>query len=473
MKNSHGIVSGSIPSHEVFSKLLRHLSAAELKKFLEETVSGNEALLHRVIIHFVGRSDLAAEEKFAAIVDSILQLSVLEKKDATVLEVQMNRLLEQAEQMIDAKNFLDGFFVAASIIRQGDHLPAEQKQLWTHFITKSFELLEFIVKSESGFDLKEKIFSFLITEARPSAIKSSLIKDRWLNALLECATEESQLLQVLEIIGELIGKNRSQSGAAMDEEEAEQLVKAKLKVLEKLNRGKDIHRLLEANKHIKAFRLRLVDDSLQQNDLDRAKELIKEGKRLDERKGNIYLGTDWDELLLKIAQQEHDTKAIRNSALQLFIAGEFDFDYYYLLKEHYDPSRWKSQVDRIVNHIRKESSFPTKGIHAVAKIFIEEEEWEKLLLLLQKNANLEFIEVYFDILKEKFPQELLEIYRRAVRRYAEKYMGNEVYRMVANTLKKMQSLRGGREIVQSLAIELKVDYRQRKSFVDELNKVVL
>src|SRR6185295_8009228 len=114
MKNSNGKLSGATNSHEVFSKVLRRLSAAELKVFLEETASDNESFLHRFLIHFMERSGLAAEEKYAAIINSILQLSVHEKKDATILEMQMNRLLEQAEQMIDAKNFLDGFFIAST-----------------------------------------------------------------------------------------------------------------------------------------------------------------------------------------------------------------------------------------------------------------------------------------------------------------------------------------------------------------------
>jgi hypothetical protein len=80
---------------------------------------------------------------------------------------------------------------------------------------------------------------------------------------------------------------------------------------------------------------------------------------------------------------------------------------------------------------------------------------------------------YSEHLKEKYPEQLLEIYRKAIRRFAEKYMGPEAYRMVANALRKMQSLPHSKEIVQPLTIELKVNYRQRKAMVDELNKVIL
>lgn len=461
-------------AREVFAKLLKRLPGADLKAFIEGTVATDESFLHRFIIQFIDRSGLSAEEKYPVILESIMQLSLSGTMDE--FQREMNSLFQKAEQMMDGKNFLDGYLMSAAIIRKENENFALTDLIssWDHFVTRAFDLLVTIAKSEAGYDLKEKVFDFLLTDAKASTVtESPAIREKWLYALLESATEENQLNTMLELIRELSGENRSQSGAAKDEAEEEYLLKMKLLVLQKLNKSGNIRRLLEANKHIKTFRQQLVEDSLQQNDLERAKELIKEGKQLDERKGKIYVGTDWDELLLKIAQQEHDTKAIRNLALQLFIASGLDFEYYHLLKKHYDPSRWKSQVDRIVSHIRKESSFHTIGIHAIAKIFIEEQEWEKLLLLLQKNPNLEFIELYFNVMKEKFPAELLEIYRRALRRYAEKFMGTEAYRTVTNTLKKMQSLRGGRELVQSLAIELKVDYRQRKSFVTELNKLAL
>jgi len=203
-----------------------------------------------------------------------------------------------------------------------------------------------------------------------------------------------------------------------------------------------------------------------------AKELILEGKKLEERKGNLP-GIEWDLLLLDIAKAEGNVQLIRNLARQLFTISDFDFAYYYLLKQQYEPAQWSQQVDRIAADILKSPHFSTRGIHVAAKIYLEEQAYDQLLELLRKNSNLEIIEPYFDSLKEKFPAELLELYRKAVRRFAEKYMGPDAYRLTADTLRKMQLLPGGKEIVQPLAIELKVNYRNRKSFVEELNKVVL
>jgi hypothetical protein len=291
--------------------------------------------------------------------------------------------------------------------------------------------------------------------------------------LIDSASEENQFNQVLELIVELIGENRSQYGEAKDEKEKEQLLTMKLQLLELLNRQQDILHLLESNKDIKPFRLKLIEEFIEQQQWEEAKELIKEGRRNELRKGAINVSSEWDEMLLKIAQQENDEKSIRNLALQLFLASDYDFKYYQLLKQHYDSSRWKSHIDRIITSVRKEKSFSTKGIYAVAKIFIEETEWDNLLLLVEKNASLDFVEQYAEYLKEKFPEQLLEIYRKAIRRFAEKYMGPESYRVVVQALKKMQSLPKSKEIVQSLAIELKVTYRQRRAMVEELNKVIL
>lgn len=82
------------------------------------------------------------------------------------------------------------------------------------------------------------------------------------------------------------------------------------------------------------------------------------------------------------------------------------------------------------------------------------------------------MEDYYDLLKEKFPAELVEIYREALRRYAEHNMGSEHYNYVVKTIRKIQSLHTGNEVAKALTTEFKVKYSQRRNMVKALNKLV-
>ena len=459
------------PIEEIFTLLLKKISASELKSFLEEAAQGDHSLQQSFIIRFLDSANIPSSEKYSLLIRSIIRLA---KEDSEKFQQELSRYLSKGKQFIEARDYLDAFYLLTSLISEYKQLSIHRKDFASEPLIKTFSLLSSISKSDAGFELKEMVFDFLLNKVKSSAeVFSAFEREIWIQTLIDTVSEENQFIRILDLIVEFIGENRSQYGESKDEMEKEQLLTMKLQLLELLNRHEDIHRLLESNKDIKTFRLKLIEEFIQQQQWEEAKELIKEGRRNELKKGSINLTSEWDEMLLKIAQQENDMKSIRNLALQLFLESDYDFKYYQLLKQHYDPSRWKLNIDRIVTSIRKEKSFSTKGIHAVAKIFIEDEEWDKLLSLLDKNASLDFIEQYADHLKEKFPEQLLEIYRKAIRRYAEKYMGPESYRVVVNALKKMQSLPKSKEIVQSLAIELKVTYRQRRAMVEELNKVML
>lgn len=150
----------------------------------------------------------------------------------------------------------------------------------------------------------------------------------------------------------------------------------------------------------------------------------------------------------------------------------FNIVFYRTVKSTYDPEKWTREVEKIVITLRAETHFGLKGIRALAAIFIEEQYWMRLLQLLQKNASLEFAEDYYLLLKDKFPQEIVEIYREALRRYAEHNMGREHYDYVVATLRKIQSLPTGIEVAKALTNEFKVKYSQRRNMVKALNKLV-
>ncbi len=460
---------------EIFSLLLHKLPAVSLKEFMEVIAANDKFFLHQFIIRFAESSAIAGNEKYAVLIRSLLQASKVNSNFN--VETALNQLTEKAARMIEAKDFLDAFYIASAFINESKCgiLKGEKNFFSFHeLLQTAFKLLASIMKSEAGYDLKEKIFQLLIDDVPQFSFQfSHAVKEHWLNATLESTNDEEQFEAVIKMLAAVKEIIIERTGESLDEQDEEQLLIAKWNVLEKMNRVKDAHRLVQSNVRFKFFRLKLTKQYLNDNKFTNAKELIKEGKQLEEHSGRLSVSSEWDQLLLEIAEKENDKKVIRNLALQLFFSSDFEFKYYFLLKQQYESAKWKQQIDRVIQFIRKDPSFYNNGIHAAARIYTMEEEWEKLLLLLQKNTNLDFVEEHSHKLSDKYPHELLEVYRKAIRRFAEKYMGTEAYRRITDAIYKMLLIKDGKEVVQPMLAELKVDYRGRKAFVDALRKIVL
>lgn len=113
----------------------------------------------------------------------------------------------------------------------------------------------------------------------------------------------------------------------------------------------------------------------------------------------------------------------------------------------------------------------TANGEALSSIFIEEGYWNRLLELLQQNPRLEFVENYSGLLVDKFPEELLNVYRETLVAYAEQHTGRNYYVTIRKVLKKMQGWKGGQVMVKKLTDEFVLRYKARKAMIEELEKL--
>lgn len=81
------------------------------------------------------------------------------------------------------------------------------------------------------------------------------------------------------------------------------------------------------------------------------------------------------------------------------------------------------------------------------------------------------IEHYEDILKERFPEKLLELYQREIpQSLSGSAGGRSHYQYVCRILRRMKKM-GAEKIVQKLKESFRLQYSNRKALLDELNNV--
>jgi hypothetical protein len=461
-----------------FSLLLKKVKDKELHEFVASYGQLSEEFQTEFLLRFANLLPFSGKEKYKLLVQKVLLPGKEDETNSieadTKIFERVKTLLQKANDQLAQKNYLDPYFLAVTVIEELYQVISQTDPLvedLQNLISDAFDILDNILHTEAGPDLKEMIFETAITEAaRPYSFNTGTERN-WFTILLDAATDEEKQGRALKLLDQQVNKSGRQVKEPVHENNQEFLLRKKIALLEQMGRKDAARKVIEENLRIKSFRRQLIDEAISKKDFSTAKELIRESKLSDQQKGRLYVSGEWDELLLKIAQMENDLPNIRNTGLRLFY-DRYDIRFYRVVKQTFPSEKWSQESEQVIDNIRNEKYFGVKGMHAMAAIYIEEQQWLRLLQLMQKNASLEFVEAYYALLKDKFPVELVDIYREALRRYAEHNMGREHYEYLVQTLRKIQSLPSGIDASRSLATEFKVKYRQRRNMVKALNKLV-
>ncbi len=458
----------------VMTSLLKRVRDKELREFIEIYAAENPELATEFLLHFADRLKMTGREKYLLLLQQIIGYPPPQSHYAPTVAKRLDALLGQAAGQLAIKNYLDPFYLAVGLIGLVHPLVgrADDPDALLHGkIVTAFSILDAILHTDAGPQLKELIFETALQEALRPAYRDKGLEEYWIDVLLAAVMNEEQQLRLVTLLDQLILATGSRHQDIMNERYEEFFLRKKMLILHRLGRPEEAKKVLADNLRIRTFRRQLIDEHIQQHQFEAAKELIKESKRSDQQKGRLYASSEWDELLLQIAEEENDVRQVRQSGLRLFY-DQFRIEYYRKVKATYTADKWKPEVEKIIGTLKAEKNFGWKGIRALATIFVEEQYWQRLLALLQKNATLEFAEDFYDLLKDRFPEELVAVYRVALRRYAEQHMGREHYNYIVSTLRKIQSLPAGVAMAKTLTNEFKVKYSSRRNMVKALNKLV-
>ncbi len=78
---------------------------------------------------------------------------------------------------------------------------------------------------------------------------------------------------------------------------------------------------------------------------------------------------------------------------------------------------------------------------------------------------------YTDILSEKYPEQLLQIYRENVEKQAESTGSRKHYYQIVEELKIMKFITGGDKVVDEIIKRWKIQYKNRSAMMDELSRI--
>lgn len=142
------------------------------------------------------------------------------------------------------------------------------------------------------------------------------------------------------------------------------------------------------------------------------------------------------------------------------------FNYYKELKSMYDFNDWKYIKEDIISKIKPSNSY------TLEKIYQEENEVDKLFALLNNNPSMSKFEMYQDILKDKYSNELIKVYGKEIIEESINASNREAYRRISHYIKRMGELNDSDEKVIDMLIEMYPFYKSKKAFKDEILNVL-
>ena len=208
--------------------------------------------------------------------------------------------------------------------------------------------------------------------------------------------------------------------------------------------------------------------AMEQKNFADAIRIARDGVKCD-MQSKPGLAKEWYDWLLKIAQAQNDTPKIIEYARYLLIDNfRQEQDYYKILKKNVKHEEWDDFVCDIVAEIKNKGRYWDSEL--VAKIFISEKWWDKLLAFVKDCNRLSVTERYESFLAKQYAEEVAGIYAKQIMKFMENNMGRDNYKEACRYIRRMIKL-GARAEADKIVATLRNLYPNRRALMEELNRV--
>jgi len=446
-------------------ELLKAISHNELIDFVQENSKKDKKFRSYFLASFGHLSQNQSKEFYQKQIHFILQTAAgrddwIGWSDMKYVVNTTEPFVENAEKYLASNNFENVFFISTALLEEmteafqyGDDSNGDLG----YFIESAMELLSKLAQEKLPKILKQEIFEYCI-----SSFKEKLFEGwDWHLGILQIAAEliddEDDVNTILTCLDNINGKY-----------EREYAQSFKLDLLRKFKDEKEVEKY--TNKHISNSSIRTseIEKAFESENFERVLELSEDGIKCD-KQDKPGLAKVWYNWLLKVAQAQKNTAKIIEYSRFLFIDNFHpEQDYYQILKENIEDENWHPFLEEIINEIIPRNRWTYTEL--IREIYINEEWWDRLFLMLKQNLSMENIQQNEQYLTKDYSSELIELYSERITNYVEKYIGRNHYQTACKYLRRMKKL-GGNDQVNNLIESFRKQYPQRKALMDELNRV--
>ncbi|QTD39036.1 hypothetical protein JL193_07245 [Polaribacter batillariae] len=446
-------------------ELLKIISHEELIDFVQSNSKKDRKFRNYFLASFGHLSQHQSKEFYQKQIHSILQTAAgrdgwIGWSDMKYVVSTTEPFLENAEKYLAKNNLENVFFISTALLEEmteafqyGDDSNGDLG----YFANSAMDLLSKLVKEKLSSKLKQEIFEYCISSFNKKLFEGWDWHIEILKIACDLIEKENEADIILSCLDTVDG-----------EYEREHAQLFKLDLLRRFKNQNEVKKYINQNISNPSIRESEIEKAFNNKNFEKVITLSQDGIKYDE-KDRPGLAKDWYNWLLKVAQTQNNTSKIIEYARLLFITNFHPKqDYYQILKDTIKDENWHLFLEEIIKEITVKNRWTYTEL--IRKIYIKEQWWDRLLLMLKQNLSMDNIEQNEPYLSKDYSSELVELYSERITNYVEKYVGRNHYQKACRYLRRMKKL-GGNDKVNELIELFRKLYPQRRALMDELNQV--
>lgn len=205
-----------------------------------------------------------------------------------------------------------------------------------------------------------------------------------------------------------------------------------------------------------------IQRCIDQQNVSRAIEVLKESIVLDKEYRGVVgeYSNQLKDLYLQLGDKEAYVKQLYRliyeddpGSLEIFIE----------LKQLYPADEWRPIRDNIFKQLAGEAELDD--------LYVEEQRYDLLMAEVEKSYLLYKTQSYLPLLKDRYPERLLEKYKKEIRSMLYESSSRKKYRGIVYLMQDMKKIPDGKKVLAEFVQELRATYPRRPALLEELEYV--
>lgn len=464
-KNNNLSVKKVVTKQPEIKEVLSNLSKEDLIKIIIDMTQKDSTLENSLIIRY-SKVDNDQELKLCkkhieAIVSKYAgREDFIPYGDTYDYVDEMEDLLERSRNTDDILLAFDIAFMVLNEAIEAFQYADDSNGAIGYLASETIELIKEIITDCADLDIsiREMIFNKVLAQSDNKAF------NRWedykidlLRLCIEFADIEALREQFKKKIEYIISKNSSNE---YKEYYNEQMLQILFQIIDTYGCEEDAVAFIKENTKYTSFRELLISKYIKEKNYSRVVELTMEGEKQDKQYTGLV--SKWK----KIRYNAYKKLSLKEEQERLSKELLFDgnFEYYKELKELVTGDK-RAFYDNLKQELKDNNHWPISKIYL--ELIVHENDLDEIIEYVRKYPwN---IEEYANMLKEKFKDEVIDLYIKHIKKKADNSSNRKEYQRVCQILKRYKKIAGVKK-QEELINELATMYRRRPAFIDELSK---
>lgn len=455
--------------------IIQDTPEAKLREFLFDYAKENKNFRNALSINFPAENGGIDPSKYARMVSQAFtsagdRYGFIDYKATYTALKPVFGLLSQAENHIEKGNYTKAFNITSAIapecISAIEYIDDSDGECGDA-ITEAFNCVSTIIELTTDETLRQAIFDWVCNQFENPNYSDYGCDDGLEGLFINASKMVGKLEKPYAIIEENL-KRYADADNWSRSYNYKRYLGYKIELLRYEGRIQEAEQIIDDNIELDNFRQIRVEELLKKQEYQKAIELIKKCITISERNDLPGVTKSWKEQLLEINSKISNTNEVRKISKELFLNNTYSIEFYRIYKSTFSDENWDDACNNLIEEIKpkKKNSFTRGFASDLAAIYIEEKMWSKLLDIVKQSGNIRIIAEYTEYLNKDFTPALLPLYQKGIIEMAEQ-TGGGIYQDLVVYLKKLSSLKGGKNVAISLKNSLLETYKNRSAMKDE------